>query len=174
MVTSIKKSLLGGLASVQAVNPRVAFAAYMKKPPGIRDPHQLFNDIKKCFRGSRNDLADLFVSYIRLLAQDEDYRSAEELMKLALKEQETELCLSEALRLAVEMHQYPAGIGYAKKLLELRETAETHSDLSYCHYMNKEHQEALKSANTALDLNGDCVNALLNKGLASHALGDIR
>ena len=95
-------------------------------------------------------------------------------MALALKEKETQLCLSEALRLAVEMHHYPAGVGYATKLLELRETAETHSDLSYCHYMCQNHQEALKSANSALDLNGDCVNALLNKGIVSHALGDIR
>lgn len=102
-MTDIKKSLLGGLSSVQAINPRVAFNLFMKKPPGVRDAHIFFNDVKKCFRGSRQDLADLFVNYIGVLADDGDMVTAKKLVELALKEKETERVLKEALRLAISM-----------------------------------------------------------------------
>lgn len=84
-MTEIKKNLMGGIQSVHAINPRLAFSLFMKKPPGARDAHLFFNDVKKCFRGSRTDLVDLCVGYIRILSQDGDFDSAKKLVELAIK-----------------------------------------------------------------------------------------
>lgn len=76
------------------------------------------------------------------------------------------------------MQEYKSGIEYATRLLSVKEStghrqlAETFSDLSYCHYKCENYQEAQKRANDALRLDGDCVNALLNKGVVAQALGD--
>ena len=82
----------------------------MQKPAGVRDAHFFFNNIKRTFRGARSDLADLLVTFVRQLSKDGDMASAQILINLALKEQETEPVLREALRLAVTMQNFESGV----------------------------------------------------------------
>lgn len=82
----------------------------MQKPAGVRDAHVFFNNIKRTFRGARSDLADLLVTFVRQLSKDGDMASAQILINLALKEQETEPVLREALRLAVTMQNFESGV----------------------------------------------------------------
>ena len=78
-----------------------------------------YNEVKKCFHGTRNDLADLLVSFVKTLADDGDFNSAKKLLELAMKEKQTETLLKEALRLSVQMQEYELGIKYATDILAI-------------------------------------------------------
>ena len=170
-MTQMKQGLLGGLTPGQQA-PSLAFVVFMRKPPGVRDAHLFFNNVKRAFRGSRSDLADLLVTFVRQLTKDGDMASAQTLINLALKEQETEPALREALRLAVTMQNFETGVKLAKHLVRWVDTAENNSDLAYCLYRCERLQDAQSAADDALKLDSNCKNALLNRGIIANAQGD--